>query len=215
MIAMALCLYLASDFGAYLSHVAFHRIDFLWEFHKVHHSAEVLTPLTDQRVHPVQQLVTRTVSGIMLGACLGAFDYLFAYEITAMTVAGINVFSIALTAISSNLNHSHVWISFGPILNRIFISPASHQIHHSADTKHYNKNYGSSFAIWDSLFGTFHLPGKIELLKFGLGDAEWDQFKSVSQIYFRPFRRSASILVRKINIKRNLNVKAHPKGEVK
>ncbi len=46
-------LFLAYELGYWLNHYLSHRIPFLWEFHKVHHSATVLTPLTNFRVHPV------------------------------------------------------------------------------------------------------------------------------------------------------------------
>ena len=46
-------LFLAYELGYWLNHYLSHRIAFLWEFHKVHHSATVLTPLTNFRVHPI------------------------------------------------------------------------------------------------------------------------------------------------------------------
>ena len=45
---------LAYEFGYWASHYAFHRIPALWEFHKVHHSAEVMSTFTEMRQHPVE-----------------------------------------------------------------------------------------------------------------------------------------------------------------
>jgi hypothetical protein len=68
------------------------------------------------------------------------------------------------------LQHSHVWIAFTGVLGRIFVSPAHHQIHHSADQKHFNCNFGSCLALWDWMFGTLYVPGKgREKLTFGVG----------------------------------------------
>ena len=44
---------------------------FLWEFHKVHHSAEVLNPITGFRSHPVDQVLDAVVMGAMTGLALG------------------------------------------------------------------------------------------------------------------------------------------------
>jgi len=47
-------LFIVSDFTRFLLHYAMHRYKFLWRFHSIHHSAEVLTPITYYRVHPVE-----------------------------------------------------------------------------------------------------------------------------------------------------------------
>ena len=49
------------DLGKYVGHRLQHRIPLLWEFHKVHHSAQVLTIMTQFRVHPFD-LAVRVVS---------------------------------------------------------------------------------------------------------------------------------------------------------
>ncbi|MEM9145890.1 MAG: sterol desaturase family protein, partial [Pseudomonadota bacterium] len=66
---------------------------------------------------------------------------------------------------------SHVWLSYGPVLEHVFISPAQHQIHHSRAVRHHNKNYGEIFAFWDWMFGTLYVPKRHEVLEFGLADA--------------------------------------------
>ncbi len=50
-------LFLAYEFGYWLDHFLKHRIPALWELHKVHHTAEVLTPVTSFRMHPLDTLV--------------------------------------------------------------------------------------------------------------------------------------------------------------
>ena len=61
-----------------------------------------------------------------------------------------------------------MWIAFRGVLGRIFVSPAHHQVHHSANPKHFNKNFGSCHALWDWMFGTLYVPEKKrEPLTFG------------------------------------------------
>ena len=38
--------FIVDDFSKFLVHMLMHKIKFLWCFHKIHHSAEVLTPMT-------------------------------------------------------------------------------------------------------------------------------------------------------------------------
>ena len=61
-----------------------------------------------------------------------------------------------------HLQHSQVWIPVTGLAGRIIYSPAHHQIHHSTDPTHYNKNLGLSLAVFDWLFGTLHIPKKRE-----------------------------------------------------
>ena len=55
---------------------------------------------------------------------------------------------------SETMQHARLTWTFGP-LHRLFVSPAIHAIHHSADEREYNGNYGRVFSLWDALFGTF------------------------------------------------------------
>ena len=79
-----------------------------------------------------------------------------------------NIILVLFIHVYVHLQHSHVWISFRGVLGRIFVSPAHHQVHHSANPKHFNKNFGSCLALWDWMFGTLYVPGKErEPLTFG------------------------------------------------
>jgi hypothetical protein len=62
-----------------------------------------------------------------------------------------------------------MWIAFRGVLGRIFVSPAHHQVHHSANPRHFNKNFGSCLALWDWMFGTLYVPAKKrEPIAFGV-----------------------------------------------
>ncbi|MGJ0516381.1 MAG: creatininase family protein [Methylomicrobium sp.] len=185
--AAILFLALAADFALFFSHFLQHKIPWLWEFHKVHHSAEVMTPITVFRMHPVDDLLAFGMGGLLSGAALGCIHYLMEDQVVLYNVDGTNIILILFYLAGYNLRHSHVWWSWGPVLSRIFISPAQHQIHHSAAPQHFDKNMGFTFAIWDGLFGTLYVPKEKETLTFGLGPKENEKFSTFWSLYLMPF----------------------------
>ncbi len=179
--------FLAYDFGRYMAHYVQHRFDVLWHFHKVHHSAEVLTPFTAYRVHPVDLILMSSFPAFATGLVNGAFNY------WSGGAAGFYLFFslhalIFIYNLIGNLRHSHVWLSFGPVLNQIFISPAQHQIHHSVEERHWGQNIGFGLAFWDRLFGTLYVPREHEHFAMGLGDGTEGLYHSVKGMYWQPFR---------------------------
>jgi creatinine amidohydrolase/Fe(II)-dependent formamide hydrolase-like protein/sterol desaturase/sphingolipid hydroxylase (fatty acid hydroxylase superfamily) len=178
---------LIADFALFFSHYLQHKIPWLWEFHKVHHSAEVMTPITVYRMHPVDNLLAFAMSGLMSGAALGCIHFFMGEQVVLYNVGGASVVLILFYLAGYNLRHSHVWWSWGPVLSRIFISPAQHQIHHSDAPRHFDKNMGFTFAIWDGLFGTLYVPKEKETLTFGLGPKENEKFSTFWSLYLMPF----------------------------
>jgi sterol desaturase/sphingolipid hydroxylase (fatty acid hydroxylase superfamily) len=195
LVGYTIAIALVADFSTWLVHALHHRYPLLWEFHKVHHSAEVLTPLTVFRKHPVYNLVSRVLDLAIVGPFMGVVTYLFADTPASLTLFGANfVFSI-FHVLGANLRHSHIWWSFGPVLSRVFISPAQHQIHHSKDPRHYDKNYGELFALWDWLFGTLYVPGRApETLQFGLTGEDENIHPTLRAAYLVPFANCGKIL---------------------
>ena len=68
---LTVALFLAYELGYWLDHYLSHKVPILWEFHKVHHSAEVLSPLTNFRVHPVDTLVFYNILALIMGGTGG------------------------------------------------------------------------------------------------------------------------------------------------
>ena len=60
-------LFLAYELGCWFSHWLSHKAPLLWEFHKVHQNAEVLTPLTNFHVHPVYTWVFTNILAFSAG----------------------------------------------------------------------------------------------------------------------------------------------------
>jgi sterol desaturase/sphingolipid hydroxylase (fatty acid hydroxylase superfamily) len=106
------------------------------------------------------------IFGVVFGLMVGTFTP----DLTIGEIAGANAFVVLANLTVSNFHHSHIWISFGPVLERIFISPAQHQIHHSIEPKHFNRNYGQALALWDWMFGTLYVIREREVVTFGLDD---------------------------------------------
>jgi sterol desaturase/sphingolipid hydroxylase (fatty acid hydroxylase superfamily) len=147
-------LFLAYELGYWLNHYLSHRIPFLWEFHKVHHTATVLTPVTNFRVHPVYMCIFLNILAIFTGLASGLGEYLLGGTTHQYGLSENNIILVLFIYVYIHLQHSQVWIAFTGWLGRLFMSPAHHQIHHSSNPAHFNKNLGSCLALWDWMFGT-------------------------------------------------------------
>jgi sterol desaturase/sphingolipid hydroxylase (fatty acid hydroxylase superfamily) len=186
-VIFSLFLILAIDFGYFYNHYLRHKISLVWEFHKIHHTAEVLTPLTLFRHHPIDYVFQTIAISICSGVAIGLWTYLFGSEMQVIYLNGIP-FLLCVFYISGNFRHSHIWLAFPSWISHIFISPAQHYIHHANESKYYDANYGKIFAIWDWMFGTLYVPKSYEQLDLGLPDDEAQQFKTVADFYLQPFK---------------------------
>lgn len=179
-------LFVADDFTRFVLHYLLHRNAFLWEFHRVHHSAQVLTPFTIYRSHPVENLLYAMRMALTQGIVVGCCYYFLGPTLKMADILGANVFVFLFNLCGSNLRHSHIWLSWGDKIEGVFISPAQHQIHHSADPKHFNSNYGSALACWDRMTSTLIKSSKVNEKTFIIGGNELSQ-RSLWKIYFTPF----------------------------
>lgn len=198
-VGFTLSIALLSDFTTYLSHALHHKVPWLWQFHAVHHSAEVMTPLTAFRKHPAYELISKLIDVALLGPFQGIVFFAFAGPVDVMTIFGVNLVFTLFQLLGGSLRHSHMWLSFGPVISHVLISPAQHQIHHSVAAKHWNKNYGEVFAIWDWLFGTLYVPKEREELTFGVSPQVARQHSNLWRAYFIPVRNAARIIRRSLS----------------
>lgn len=182
--------FLAYDFGRFAAHSLLHDVPLLWEFHKVHHSAEVLTPLTSFRAHPIDLAVMAWIPAVTTGVLTWLFHRFVDGGIGFHTFLGLHVLIWGFSLVG-NLRHWQVWISYGALLNRWFISPAHHQLHHSAEVRHWGCNRGFELAVWDRLYGTLYVPSnEPESFRMGLGDETDGRWRTVGRMYFWPFALS-------------------------
>ncbi|MGH1334756.1 MAG: sterol desaturase family protein [Aureispira sp.] len=180
---------LVADFSRFLWHYCLHRVPFLWELHKVHHAAEVMTPLTLYRIHPIEYFLFRLRSLLVFGVVSGSFFFWFRTQIEPWTILNIHGGIFLFNVLGANLRHSPVPLSYGKRLERFFISPAQHQLHHSQAPAHHNKNFGSLFAFWDGLFGSLLLSQPKEHLNFGIEPQEQLAYKNLWQNLWTPIQR--------------------------
>jgi sterol desaturase/sphingolipid hydroxylase (fatty acid hydroxylase superfamily) len=175
---MILALYVAFELSYWLDHFLSHKIAFLWEFHKVHHSATVLTPFVNYRVHPVDTIVYMNILSIIVGTVTGLIRFIAGDEFALAATGASGILYAIYMALWGHLQHSQFWLSATGLVGRIVLSPAHHQIHHSSDPVHFDKNFGASLALWDWLFGTLHIPQKQnEHIRFGVhGDSHLRRF---------------------------------------
>lgn len=187
-----LVLFVARDGGRWLQHWLQHKIPFLWELHKVHHSAEVMTPITGFRMHPISVLFRPLIVVPITGVTWGLLAYAVGLQAATYGFVGLYaLLALSYTLGVANLQHSHVWVAFPRGLRSVLVSPAAHMIHHSSDPAHVDRNFGFTLAIWDWMAGTRHLPDARDRarLVLGLGQAEQSQMQTLSQLYLTPLRR--------------------------
>lgn len=190
-IGFTLLFFIAYDFGRFVAHCLLHDVPALWEFHKVHHSAEVLTPMTSFRAHPLELLLMAWGPAMTTGALTLAFNALSATPITFYSFLGVHAL-LFVSNLIGNLRHSPAWIPYGPRCGRWLVSPAHHQLHHSCEPRHLGCNRGFDLAIWDRLYGTLYVPGrKPEDFRLGLGDGTEAAYHHVGRMYALPFLRVA------------------------
>lgn len=182
---------LALDAGLFIAHYLQHRIPLLWEFHKSHHSAEVLTPITVFRMHPLDVWLNMSLTAGLMGINAGVFGYLYGAPPAILSVFGVNVVMFAFLIAGYHLRHSHVWVMFPPAIARHISSPALHLIHHSTAARHANTNFAQIFTFWDRLTGTLYLPKEQEAIEFGLGAGDPFPSRSLLGLYLAPFRSIA------------------------
>ncbi|WP_367607637.1 sterol desaturase family protein [Legionella sp. W05-934-2] len=203
-ILLNLSFVLVADFIIFITHYMQHKSTILWQFHKVHHSAEVLTPITTQRMHPIDILLTFGLSVVLISGFAAIYSYLFVEQLSLVTIAGMNAFFFLFYMTIFHFRHSHIWLHFPRWLCYVFISPAQHQIHHSSLEKHLNCNYGFIFSCWDYLFGSLYIPDKKEYFPMGLhNDPAQKEMCSTGKLFWLPFTHALNLM------KKDKSNKAH------
>lgn len=139
--------FLIVDFFNYWIHRIHHKIEFLWQIHKFHHSAVDFILITGNRIHPVERIVHKLIVFIPL-------------RFMGVPVETYLTISILISFVDE-MQHSMVSWNFGWIGRNIFFSPLAHRIHHSKEKEHWDKNFGDIFVFWDKIFGTYYYGQKI------------------------------------------------------
>lgn len=198
-IAFTMLLFILDDLTRFLLHLMLHKIPVLWDFHKVHHSAKVLTPFTIYRSHPIENFLYASRMAIAQGLAVGIGYYAFGPTLKMIDILGANLFVFLFNLFGSNLRHSHIWLSWGDKLEGWLISPAQHQIHHSDNPEHFDRNLGSALAIWDKMTGTLIKASTVKGgITLGIGNED-PKHNSLWNIYTQPFIQAAKRLHNKFS----------------
>ena len=141
-VASFLSLLLLTQLISYLVHVAFHKISWLWPLHAIHHTDVDVDVSTSYRHHPLEPLASLPLAApavILLGVPL---EVAVAHKL----------FEIAMTVFS----HSNVRLpeAVDRYLRLVILTPDFHRLHHCAEPRYTNSNYGSTIPLFDYLFRT-------------------------------------------------------------
>jgi sterol desaturase/sphingolipid hydroxylase (fatty acid hydroxylase superfamily) len=129
------------DLCRYWAHRISHEQRFWWATHVTHHSSEYLNWSTSFRVSWTQQIKIIFFIPIPL---MGFDPVIF---LVCHQLAVIYQFWV----------HTEIIPKLNPAFEYIFVTPSHHRVHHAKNTKYIDKNYGSTFIIWDRMFKTFQV----------------------------------------------------------
>jgi len=152
--------FIVRDFVQWWTHRLLHRVPFLWEFHKVHHSVKEMGFAAHLRYHWMETIVYRTIEYLPLALIgIGLRDFFI-----------IHIFTLAI----GHFNHSNFKLNLGP-LKYLFNNPQMHIWHHAKalpKAHNYGVNFGISLSVWDYLFGTNYIPESGRDIELGFPDDE-------------------------------------------
>lgn len=166
---------LALDLFAYFAHVLLHKSWLGWQFHRVHHSENLVDVTTAFRQHPGE-----TVWRIL-------------WQLGAILVFGIPLWVVVVYLILSGLNaeleHANIRLNLrvDRLLRLLVVTPNMHKVHHSRDQRETDSNYSNIFSLWDRLFGTYTSATDFRRLNYGLDGFDVKERQTLSGLLKMPF----------------------------
>ncbi|MDT0556289.1 sterol desaturase family protein [Patiriisocius hiemis] len=165
--------FIVSDFVQWNTHRLLHRIPFLWNFHKVHHSVKEMGFAAHLRYHWMEPIVYKSILYIPL-AIIGGFE--------VQSVAIVHFFALTV----GHLNHANLGWDYG-ILKYVFNNPKMHIWHHAKNLPShvkYGVNFGLTLSVWDYIFGSNHIPKDGRDIELGFaGDEDFPKDFVTQEIY--------------------------------
>ncbi|ARN79320.1 hypothetical protein BST97_01700 [Nonlabens spongiae] len=157
-----LIMFFIADFVQWNVHRMLHRVPWLWNFHKVHHSVKQMGFAAQFRFHFMETIVYKTIQYIPLAMIGFGIEQFFVVHMFAVFVG--------------HLNHANLDWSYGK-LGYIFNNPKMHIWHHSKELPEqhpYGMNFGLTLSIWDYIFGTAYIPKSGRDIEIGFhGDEDF------------------------------------------
>jgi sterol desaturase/sphingolipid hydroxylase (fatty acid hydroxylase superfamily) len=137
--------FLLLDYSNYIWHIILHKLPLMWRFHLVHHTDLDLDITTAFRFHFGEMIASVFFRGAII-VLIGVLPLMaLIYEIT---------FEAA-----TQFHHSNMKLPFHfeKALNKIFVTPRMHGIHHSMIKRETDSNYSIIFSFWDRIHKTIRL----------------------------------------------------------
>jgi len=148
-----LALFIGQEFMYYWYHRSAHRVRWFWMQHRVHHSPNVLNLGASFRFGLLGKIAGGGLFFVPL-AWLG-FD--------PKAVGGM----VSLNLLYQYWLHN-TWVPrLGP-LEWVLNTPSAHRVHHGANLRYLDANYGGVLIVFDRLFGTYVAEDPAEPPRYGL-----------------------------------------------
>lgn len=165
-----LFLFIYVDFIHWNLHRLLHRVSWLWQFHKVHHSVKEMGFAAHLRFHWFENLYYKSLQYIPLALIGVGVDQLFVLHM--------------FTVLVGHLNHANLGWGYG-IFGKVFNNPKMHIWHHAKDLpSKYGVNFGLSLSVWDYVFKTAYVPKSGRDIELGFqGDADFPKTLTGQLIY--------------------------------
>lgn len=172
-----LIFFLVNDFVQWNTHRLLHRVPWLWNFHKVHHSVKEMGFAAHLRYHWMEPVIYNSIRYVPLALIA---------NYSAQDVAIVYFFAIAI----GHLNHANLGWDYGP-LKYLFNNPKMHIWHHAKELPEnvrYGVNFGLTLSLWDYLFKTDYVPHSGRDIELGFDkDEEFPQDFINQELY--PFKK--------------------------
>lgn len=142
-----LIFFILNDFVQWFTHVQLHRYEFLWQFHKVHHSVEEMGFAAHLRYHWMENILYKPLKTLAV-MLIGGAEPTHAFAIHFVSV------------LIGHLNHANVRITWGPF-KYLINNSVMHLYHHAKvlpEGQMPGVNFGISLSIWDYIFRTNYIP---------------------------------------------------------
>ena len=171
-----LIMFFIADFIQWNVHRMLHRVTWMWQFHKVHHSVKEMGFAAQFRFHFLETIVYKSIQYIPLAMIGFGIEQFFVVHMFAVFVG--------------HLNHANLDWNYGK-LGYIFNNPRMHIWHHSKklpDEHPYGMNFGLTLSIWDYIFGTAYVPKSGRDIEIGFhNDDDFPRTFSGQIVY--PFKK--------------------------
>lgn len=165
----------ALDLFAYFAHLLLHKSWTGWQFHRVHHSENLVDVTTAFRQHP-GETIWRTL-----------------WQLAAILVFGIPLwvvlFYLILSALNAQFEHANIRMNgkLDRLLRLLVVTPHMHKVHHSRNQRQTDSNYSNIFSFWDKFFGTYTSEVDFQSLRYGLDGFDVKERQTLQGLLKMPF----------------------------